>query len=351
MKIVRLDRATLREWRENVSHLVDDEGHLTGRLDAALENALSTVVKSARSQRKSVTQRVAIGSGANVREHVITVGVARVGIDQNDITSNVTVDGQRVVSGREVISARMLQKHGECQLRWPNGVILKVVRDPSIRRTTFTESQQIAPRPEHCPCKDWGKPHPGTHYSTCQWNRMAPPEERAPSDRVPDEEIRMLPTEAFASLRPRGVPSAATSVIAAKVDPKAVVVEAPALDAPESCRNGCREWATPKGFPVPDGQHHPTCQFARAWAIKTARDTPRWLVDLRTGEKVRVASNQEVGEAEVMAQRTGSPIIHIDDVPYAVVLETELDREGKEDAGPVVLPAPEPGVRATGTGP
>lgn len=340
MKVIRLGREELREWRENKRHLVDEEGHLTGRLDAGLENAVSNVMRSAHQQRKSIEQRVAIGAPPNQREHVIRVIVARSGIDSGDVSLEPTIDDQRIVTGRQVVAARMLQKHGECQLRQPNGVIVKVVRDPAIHRPSFSESQQIAPRAEHCPCKAWGKPHPGTHYSTCPWNRLAPPEERAPHSMLPEDEVRMLPTEAFASLRPIAPRSPATTSIAARVDPRAVVTEAPALDAPSSCRNACLSWATPKGFPVPDGQHHPTCTFAKAWMIKTARETPRWLVDLRDGQKVRHANNEEVGQAEVTAQRTGSPIIHIDEVPYAVVLETELDAE---TAG---LPAAEPGVPA-----
>lgn len=332
MKIVRLKPSELREWRENRRHLVDAEGHLTGILEPALEQAVSTVARSAQSQRKSLEQRVAVGKPPSQREHLIRIVVERRGIDVADIALVITIDEQRIVTGREVVQAKMLQKHGECQLRGPNNVILKVVRDPGIHRPTFAESLQIAPRPEHCSCKAWGRPHPGTHYATCPWNRQAPPEERAPDGRIDETEVRMLPTEAFESLRARPQPTPATAPVSAKVDPRAVVAQAEALDPPESCRNGCLEWATPKGFPVPLGQHHPTCQFAKAWLIQTARDTPRWLIDLATGERVRHATNEEVGEAEVAAQRTGTPLIHIEEVAYAVVLETELDREDAENA-------------------
>lgn len=330
MKVIRLKPEELREWRQNQRHLVDVEGHLTGKLDSALEQAVSTVMRSAQSQRKTLEQRVAVGKLPNQTEHVIRVQVDRRGLDVADITLSTSIDGQRIVTGREVIAAKMLQKHGECQLRAPNGVILKVVRDPGVHRPTFAESQQIAPRPEHCPCKAWGRPHPGTHYATCPWNRQAPLEERSPDGRVDETEVRLLPSEAFAALKAQPMVTAASAPIAARVDPRAVVVQAPELDAPETCRNGCLEWATPKGFPIPQGQHHPTCGFAKGWLIKTARETPRWLVDLNSGQRVRVATNEEVGEAEVAAQRTGSPLIHIDGVPYAVVLETELSTEEGE---------------------
>lgn len=326
MKIVRLKAEQLREWRTNVGHLVDDEGHLTGKLERPLEAAIATVVRSARSQRKTLEQRVGVGG----REHRIVVTVTRTGMNADDLSLVPTLDGKRIVTGREVFAAKMLRQHGECQLRGPNGIILKVVRDPGVHRPTALESSQIAPRPEHCPCKNWGNPHPGTHYPTCHWNRLAPPDERAPTDHVPEDEVQLLPTEAFESLRLRPVMAAATHPMVARVDPRAVVVQAPEVDAPESCRNGCLDWATPPGFPIPDGQHHPTCHFAKAWAVKTARETPRWLVDLRDGKRVRLATNQEVGESEVQAQKTGSPLIHIEDVPYAVLLESELDRDAAE---------------------
>lgn len=341
MKIVKVNKDFLAKWRANVAHLVDDDGHLVCELERPLANHLATVTRSARSQRKSITQKVAVGS----KEHTIAVTVQRNGINADDLSLTPTIDGHRVVTGREVLCAQMFQEHGECQLRWPNNVILKVIRDPNVHRPTFQESQQIAPRPEHCPCKNWGTPHPGTHYPTCQWNRLAPPDERAPSDQVPEEEVRVLPTEAFETLKSRAPVNPATTPVAARVDPRAVVAEPPALDPPESCRNGCLAWATPKGFPIPSGQHHPTCTFAKPWAIKTAREIPRWLVDLHTGLKVRLATNEEIGEADVTAQRTGQPIIHIEEVPYAVILETEL----AEVEGAAVI-APEGKLDSTGTG-
>lgn len=337
MKIIKLKKADMTEWRENVAHLVDDEGYLKSQVDKPLETAISQVTRSARAQRKSLTQQVAIGPS---RAHVVAVTVTRTGMNADDLSVVPTVDGMRVVTGREVVAARYLQEHGECQLRAPNNVILKIVRDPGLRRPTFQESQQIAPRPEHCPCRAWGREHPGRHYPTCEWNRLAPPDERAVSDSVPEEDIRTMPTEAFASLRPRAVKTAANTAIAAKVNPNAVVQQAPSLDSPENCRNQCLAWATPKGFPIPKGQHHPTCQYAKPWAIATAKAIPRWLIDMRTGEKVRTASDAEIGEADVTAQRTGSPIIHIDETPYAVVLETQL-AEIEAELAPAPVAAPE----------
>lgn len=341
MKIVKVNKEFLAKWRANVAHLVDDGGHLVCELERPLANHLAVITRTARSQRKTITQKVAVGS----REHLIRVDVQRAGINADDLALTPTIDGHRVVTGREVLCAQMFQLHGECQLRWPNNVILKVIRDPNVHRPTFAESQQIAPRPEHCPCKNWGAPHPGTHYPTCHWNRLAPPDERAPSDQVPEEEVRVLPTEAFETLKQRPASNPATTPITARVDPSAVVTPSDEPDSPETCRNQCSSWATPKGFPIPKGQHHPTCIFARAWAIKTARETPRWLIDLNTGQKVRHATDEEVGEADIAAQRLGQPVIHIEEVPYAVILETEL---AEVDDTAVIAPSGK--LDSTGTG-
>lgn len=339
MHVHKLTRHELTRWRDNTRHLVDDDGFVTTRVTPALEGAISTVMRSAQSQRKTLTQRVAIGSGSNVTEHTIVVSVSRTGTDMGHLAITATVDGQRLVTGREVLCAELLQKYGECQLRAPNNVILKVVRNPDLRRPTFKESEKLAPSPEHCPCKAWGNPHPGTHYPTCQWNRLAPPEERAPSDAVPEDEARMLPTEALASLKPRAPVTPATAPIAARVSPTAVTPASAPLDPPGSCRNGCLSWATPQGFPIPEGQHHPTCAFAHDWAVQTARDTPRFLVDLHTGEVMRRATLAEVGEAEVVASRTGNPIVTIEGQLYAVVLESEIQEAKDANVTPATVAA------------
>lgn len=322
MKIVRMPPKLLTAWRENVSHLVDAEGHLTGKVSRGLENALGTVMLSARSRARTVEQRVAIAG----KEHLLRVEVQKTGMNAADLMLSATIDGHRVVSGRDVICAQMLAEHGECQLRHSNGVIVKVIRDPGVHRPSFKESLQVAPRPEHCPCARWGAPHPGHHHVTCPNNRLAPPDEQAPSTAVPEDEVQLLPTEALSALAARPTVRAHVDrVTAARVSPAAVVSQPKPLDPPDSCRNGCLDWPTPKGLPIPAGQHHPTCIFSRDWAVKTAKEIPRWLIELHTGQKLRLATDAEIGEAEVTARKTGAPIIHIDERPFAVVLETELE--------------------------
>lgn len=353
MKVIRLKPPELREWKANVRHLVDDEGYVRSKIPKTLDDAIVTVFRSAQSRGRSVEQKVGVAG----KEYVIRVTARQTGINSMDIAFETTVDGMRVMSGHDVLCAKMFAEHGECQLRRPNGIILRVVRDPTARRPTFEESTQIAPRPEHCPCRNWGNPHPGHHYPTCPYNRLAPLEERAPSDVVPEAEAALLPTMALSTLAkpalggaplattPLSVPLSPSPLVpmplfaptVATLAPSSAVVQPPPLDPPDSCRNGCLGWATPPKFPVPQGQHHPMCTFAKDWSIKTNREVPRWLVDLRTGLKVRRADDEEVSHGEIQARKTGAPIIHVDDVPYAVILETELDRELAEAIEPPVI--------------
>jgi hypothetical protein len=321
MKIIKADIDTIREWRVNSTHLVADDGTVERVLDPSLEASMTAVVRTARGKMKSQEQTVRVGK----LQATIAVTITRTGRGNDEYTLETRVDGLRVVSGREIIAAQMLEQHGECQLRHPNGVILKVIRNPHASRPSFADSLKSAPNPQNCQCVTWGKPHPGVHYATCPYNRLAPPDEQAPEGPT-DEELKTLPRHAFASLAlTPGAP-----VISSRPDPKEVVKEADPLDSPDECRNGCLQWATPKGRQIEPGQHHPTCVFAMRWAQKTSKETPRWLVDLKTGQKVRPATDTEIGQADVAAQRTGSPIIHVDTTPYAVLVESDLGSGGTE---------------------
>jgi hypothetical protein len=315
MRIIKASIDIIREWRVNSSHLVADDGTISSVLDPALEPSLAAVIRTAKQKLKSQEQTVKVGR----LTATIKVEITRTGRSNDEFTIETTVDGLRVVSGREIIAARLLDEVGECQLRHPNGVILKVIRDPGVHRPTFKESLQTAPKPANCSCASWGKAHPGVHYATCPWNRLAPPDEQAP-EAPTEEELKHLPRHAFASLsRSPGAPT-----IVSRPDPKEVVKEAVVLDPPETCRHACLNDPTPKGVPIPAGQHHPMCTFARAWAQKTSKEIPRWLVDLNTGERVREATDLEIGQADVAARRMGTPIIHVENTPYAVLTESDL---------------------------
>ncbi len=316
MKIIRMTHKAITAWRDNVPHLVAASGKLVRTMTAYEDKAVAAVTRQARYKGKSLEAEVVVGDKTLKVEARIT----RTGRGEGEYTCETFVDGLRHVSGREVIAAQLLKEHGECQLRHPNGNVVKVIRDPGKNRPSFKESLQTAPRPENCQCLSWGRAHPGTHYATCPWNRLAPPDEQAVAAPT-DEELAHLPLEALPSL----ARSAGDRVTVQTPDARQVVAEPEPLDSPDECRNGCRQWALPPGKTLEDGQHHPICFFYHKWKVKTSNAIPFSLVDLRSGQKVRPASDEERGQGEINQKKTGAPIIHVDEVPYAVLPDTEIE--------------------------
>lgn len=316
MKIIRMTPDAIRAWKTNVSHLIDDQGVVYRPLSNDEDKAISAVVALARKSRKTEKRVMTMSNGGVAHAIEVEVVIKRTGRNDSEYlvgdtyVSSPQKGRYRYVSGREVIAAQLLAKHGECQLRHPNGTIIKVIRDLSTHRPTFKESLQTAPRPENCSCASWGNPHPGVHYATCPWNRLAPPDEQAPAPPT-EAELAHLPPIALASL-------ARKDVIVSTPDSRQVTMEAEPLDSPEECRNGCLSWAVPEGRRITPGQHHPTCLFFMKWKQKTSQEREFWLVDLLSGMRVRQATQEEVGESDVAHDRTGSRVIQIDDVPYAV---------------------------------
>lgn len=330
MKIIKLSSELYSEWRENLCHLVADDGTVYEPLSRELETAAAGIARIAQANRRTHEQAVVVGG----RRHEIVAKVTRAGKGVDDFLLELRIDSHRVVEAREIICARMLEEHGECQLRHQNNVMLRFVRDPDKERTTFQQSLQVAPRPEHCPCAAWGRPHPGTHHHTCRWNKLAPPEERAPEPEASTTPKRLssLATRKGDGLSPTvNVMPVHERPRVEKLDSKRTVVEAAPLDPPESCRNGCRAWALPKNAVLEDGQHHPMCTFYDTWKAKTAKTSPRWLVDLGNGEKVRLATDEEIGQADVEKKRSGSPIVQVDSTPFAVLGEDELNQAIEEE--------------------
>lgn len=327
MKIVRLPMDLVAEWRTNYRHPVDDDGTVHEPISFDLEQACTRVEKTARANRRTHELSVVIAG----TRYEIAATVERVGQSSDDFLIELRIDGRRVVSARDIICAQMLEQHGECQLRHSNGVIIKIVRDPEIKRTTFKESLQIAPRPEHCPCASWGRAHPGTHHHTCRWNSVAPPAERAPE---PEKATTPKKLSALATRKSTSVPTQATAAKPQSVLSSRAVVETLEVKAernpPASCENGCRSHALPKNSVLEEGQHHPMCPYYEHWKLKTKKSVANFLVDLSTGEKVRPATEQETAEAEVARRRSGSPIVQVDSTPFAVLSEAELN-EGESD--------------------
>jgi hypothetical protein len=337
MRIIKLTPAALRRWKDNVPQLVDNNGVLLRNITQQEDAALVLLMRQAKSQRRSKEQKLLIHLPVGKDPHgptqptevVLKVDYERTGRADTDHKLTVSINGHQYRSGREILAAELLEKYGECQLRHPNGGILKTVRDPRVRRPTHKDSLLVATHPDFCPCKDWGQPHPGTHYPTCQQNRIAPPEHQAPAPPTEDE-LQKLPPQAFASLaRPDGA-----TVVHSR--PENVVLDPEPLDSPENCRNACRDWALPPNRSLEPLQHHPTCVFYERYKVKTASEKLYWLVDLQTGQTIRRADRQEWGEAEVNSKRTGAWTVVLDDVTYGVVAQDDLLEELEKKPSPKI---------------
>lgn len=313
MKIYRLGRDELTRWRQNTPHFVLPDGRVEGPLPPGLDPLIAGVVLRAKQQRRSL--EVKVGHLGVVYSVAVEATITKTGL----VNTAVTVDGRSIATGRDVLYDELFTQHGPLQVRAPNGVILKVVRDPGEERPTVADGQRLAPRPSACTCKDWGSPHPGVHHQTCPFNRFAPAEERAPTTAMGEAELAAVPAAALAPAPP---PQTQTSSVTSTPVAATPVAEGPV--SPEACPEECFAWPVGGGGTIAAGQHHPTCPHHLPWLQHQSRSRAAWLIDLRSAERVRRATLDELAESDVRRKRTGQPVIFIDDVPYAVVPESEL---------------------------
>ena len=348
MKIVKLTPRALNVWNRNASHLVDSDGDLIRKLHPDEERVLGAVKTRAMTQRKTIDHELDVSVEGRLKKLVVKCIFVQLGRNRDECRVTTFVDGHQLVSGRDVFCAEMLATHGECQLRHPNGVVLRVIRDPSKQRPGLEQSKQLSPHPNYCECAGWGNSHPEVHHQHCPWNRLAPPEQQAPSHQA--LAIEEVPMKHLPSLALKGAARSIMPPVAAPL-PVVEVVPNPAPRpmaaslnpdpaSPEACPHACRSWATPKSRPLDEGQHHPMCPEARAWAIKIARTTPRFVVDLMTGQVVRQAEDDEVAKASVAEQKTGVSVISINDHPFAILKAEEIDESQLPGGVPDGLVAP-----------
>lgn len=189
-RTVKLTSADARAWRENRAQWVSPKGFVlravTPEEEKAVFPALGQVKRFKQSGHCSVQaiyKTVDPATGA-VREQPVPmevmVRVTKTGRDENSYLYDLFVNGNRYVKGRDVLRSRILEKHGEAILQGPNGKQICVLRDPTVNRPTFAESQRSAPSPERCHCKGFkDNPDVGRHHIACEWNMKAAPHERA----------------------------------------------------------------------------------------------------------------------------------------------------------------------------
>lgn len=189
-RTVKLTSADARAWRENRAQWVSPKGFVlravTPEEEKAVFPALEQVKRFKQSGSCSVNAvyKTADPTSGAIRETQVpmnvVVMVTKTGRDANSFLFNLFVNGNRYVKGRDVLRSRILEKHGECILQGPNGKQITVLRDPTVSRPTFSESQRSAPSPERCHCRGFkDNPDLGRHHIACEWNMKAPPHERA----------------------------------------------------------------------------------------------------------------------------------------------------------------------------
>ena len=189
-RTVKLSSADARAWRENRAQWVSAKGQVLRAVTAEEEAAIFPVLRKVEQFKQSGSCAVAAvykvpdpSTGTVVEQKVpmeVVVRVTRTGRDQNAFLYDTFVNGNRYVKGRNVLRARILEKHGECILQGPNGKQICVLRDPRINRPSFSESQRMSPSPERCHCRGFkDNPDVGRHHMACEWNAKAPPHERA----------------------------------------------------------------------------------------------------------------------------------------------------------------------------
>ena len=189
-RTVKLTSADARAWRENRAQWVSPKGFVLRAVTPEEEKAVFPALEQVKRFKQSGTCDVAAvyktadaNTGAIREQQVpmqVVVRVTKTGRSAEAYLYDLFVNGNRYVKGRDVLRARILEKHGEAILQGPNGKQMCVLRDPTVNRPTFAESQRSAPSPERCHCKGFkDNPDIGRHHMACEWNMKAAPHERA----------------------------------------------------------------------------------------------------------------------------------------------------------------------------
>lgn len=403
---VKLTTADARAWRANRAQWVSPDGYVIRALTDEEEKALFPIVENAkrvrRSGRATATAQYKVAdpkSGQTIikqEQFEVQIEIHQTGRDPQNFLLDVFVGGNRYVKGREILTKRILAKHGECILQAPNGKKICNIRDPRKNRPSFAESQRSAPAPEHCHCRTFkDNEYAGVrHHIACQWNEKAPPHERATTlDMRPETTLLDRPEPVLGldfsppTVKPVygqtpppvqqgsvwATPPPLPPGVTRGVTPTAPVVTSPEEEAlsPADCKNDCRGvqaggkgWAWPSGRAPEPNQHHPLCQFDGAWRRHLAGGRRMVLYDMDRHTEIRDATPDEVTKAELEAQRSGLNAVTIAGRTYAVVQSgtTPQVRErakgmaGMRLPGPRVSPPqaslkPTPGVQVVGLPP
>ena len=230
---------------------------------------------------------------------------------------------------RETLKHKIHARHGDTQVRAPNGRILGTARSPErsgrvpIERS-LARGAHRAVSPRECVCREWQKPagKEQEHHPICMHKAHWEAQQAKSPDVLRDRAVlgarqanyAGAPTVAAAAHDDEAPPTerssrtpgaAATGSSVAADGDASVLPERPALPAPTDC--ACREWAGGR-----DGKHHPLCQFRERWEREHGEASPV-LVDLETGTVAREATAEEVDASRTKAKEDGIGAIELSD--------------------------------------
>lgn len=282
---------------------VDPQGHtvraVTGEEQSTISKALIRVKRIGRSGRQTLHVLKNVGTdeqGRAITQRTPTDALFEVAkINESGGTAvYVYVEGNRYVTGRELLGAQLLAEHGECVLHGPNGKCIAVLRDPLLQRNK------------------------GPSLTEVRGGISAA--------RLRAKERQQL--EATARQR----------TVAARKQ-----AQVPRTYRPQDCPNDCRglkggaPYALPKGHVQDPHLHHPICQYAATWATARASLAGPVMVlfDLDREKISRVATDDEIRQAILARKNTGAPSVTVGGRLFAVIDRAELD-----DSGKLTLPEP-----------
>lgn len=303
-KIIRFKSADQREWNQNQSMLVNENGTIVRPVTSKEQMTMFQVSKHVASSNKPFSTKTPDEESTVEARLTKLPGSTKSRID-------FFIDGFGVRGGRELIKERLLAEHGPCQVYGINGKFLSMVRDPNAAKAKAPQGNAQAPSTDQCICKNWalsnGAAHPGKHHPVCQFNDKAPVEERGSFN-----DVGMDPTAAQAAtggLLPAVVASQPVSV--------------PSVPSPEDCH--CKGWALPDGSAKRVDVHHPICEFKEKWESNNPGNGEKYfIVNLTTLMAMREATPAEVKQAESDEEKGGVMMVTIEGEPYGVMLESDI---------------------------
>jgi hypothetical protein len=304
-KIIRFKSADQREWNQNQSMVINENGTIVRPVTPKEQMTMFQVSKHVAQTSKPFSTKTADEESVVEARLTKLPGTTKSRID-------FFIDGFGVRGGRELIKERLLAEHGPCQVYGVNGKFLTMVRDPNAVAKART-AQGVAqasgvPAPDQCICKNWalsnGAPHPGKHHPVCQFNDKAPVEERGTFNDV------------------GGPLPVVTAGVQLPAPPPPPPPAEPSVPSPGECH--CKGWALPNGSPKPVDQHHPICEFKDKWEAANPTGEKYFIVNLSTLQAMREATPEEVKQAEEDEAKSGVMMVTIDGEVYGVMLESDI---------------------------